>query len=866
LSVVDSLQTATLLKPPRLLREKLTSLLQFAVVILELVLVGGVLSAYSWNIANQALQDVILLAFGGVIVHHFLPVALRMSFFAGLSVASILLVFGIGQGAWLLSVGLVLMLTCHLPVSMRLRVLLLAAISVGLMVMRAYWPDWNGLSAIWPILGSMFMFRLLVYLYDLSTKNAPFSPARSLAYFFMLPNVCFPLFPVVDYKTFCLSHGAEDPFRGYQTGVRWILRGAVQLILYRVVYQLVMNDPAEIQSGGELFRYMISTYLLYLHISGNFHLIIGILHLYGFNLPETHHRWLLASSFLDFWRRINIYWKDFIMKVVFYPLYFRIRRIGHERAMLLAAALAFVATWALHSYQWFWIRGSFLIASQDIAFWTILGLLVVANMWLDMRRKGKRAIAATGSEPRFGVALLTGLKTMATFTAIAVLWSMWTSESLSHWFVTLGSARQWGADDVLFIAAILAVVGVAGAFWGYSSREWSTPERAGSAAASSAQAFNFWRSAAVAIASSVLIFALGRPEVHWQIGQELAQSLEPVRSDSLNQQDAKILERGYYEELTNTLRFSPALWEVFNKEPAGWRGTSPVDESFNPGWVKQLHPSLQTTFKGGALSTNTWGMRGREYALEKPANTYRVVLAGDSHTMGTGVNDDQVYASVLEERLNREPPRAGVGYEVLNFAVAGSGPWQKLATLEERALRFQPDAIVYAGTDLFEFKWAIRDLARAVSYGQPIPFPELTAIAKEAGVHGQLLPEPVVAYRLRPYAEKMLSALYDRLAARCNEVGADCYFLLVANTFSLTEDQQKTVDETVALARRSGLTVLDLTQAYAGVASVKDLWITAWDNHPNQDGHRLLADLMYDQLVPLVRDSQPDTTPPLPSH
>ena len=73
---------------------------------------------------------------------------------------------------------------------------------------------------------------------------------------------------------------------------------------------------------------MISTFLLYVRISGQFHLVIGMLHLFGFNLPETHHRYLLASSFTDFWRRINIYWKDFMMKVFYYPAFFRLRKLG----------------------------------------------------------------------------------------------------------------------------------------------------------------------------------------------------------------------------------------------------------------------------------------------------------------------------------------------------------------------------------------------------------------------------------------------------------------------------------------------------------------------------------------------------------
>ena len=64
---------------------------------------------------------------------------------------------------------------------------------------------------------------------------------------------------------------------------------------------------------------MLGTFLLYLRVSGQFHLIVGLLHLFGFRLPETHKLYYLAHSFTELWRRINIYWTDFMMKPVFYP-------------------------------------------------------------------------------------------------------------------------------------------------------------------------------------------------------------------------------------------------------------------------------------------------------------------------------------------------------------------------------------------------------------------------------------------------------------------------------------------------------------------------------------------------------------------
>ena len=45
-----------------------------------------------------------------------------------------------------------------------------------------------------PILAAMFMFRLIIYVYDLHQNPQHAPVTQRLAYFFMLPNVCFPWF------------------------------------------------------------------------------------------------------------------------------------------------------------------------------------------------------------------------------------------------------------------------------------------------------------------------------------------------------------------------------------------------------------------------------------------------------------------------------------------------------------------------------------------------------------------------------------------------------------------------------------------------------------------------------------------------
>jgi D-alanyl-lipoteichoic acid acyltransferase DltB (MBOAT superfamily) len=205
-------------------------------------------------------------------------------------------------------------------------------------------------------------------------------------------------------------------------------RGAIQLMLYRLV--LYFNDPYlpdRVNSFGALLANVVLTFLLYLNVSGTFHMIVGMLHLFGYDLPETHRRYFLASSFLDFWRRINIYWKDFMVKVVYFPVYFKLRRKGEARAQAIATVAVFLVTWVLHSYQLFWLQGRFTITWPDTIFWGVLGILVVANTLYDYRHPRRRSDTSWT-----GRAVHTA-KVLGTFAVIATLWSLWSSPTLTSW-------------------------------------------------------------------------------------------------------------------------------------------------------------------------------------------------------------------------------------------------------------------------------------------------------------------------------------------------------------------------------------------------------------------------------------------------
>ena len=333
-----------------------------------------------FHLENQAIyHNLMLLTFYGFLIHYILPSHFRLPFFLFISLSAIAGILGAVNSIWLIGIGLGLIGICHLPVSYNTRVAILLVTGVGLATLRAGWIQVSRLDVIWPVLASLFMFRLIIYIYDLKHGKAAPTLISTLSYFFLLPNVVFPFFPVVDYSTFRRTYFNDDQHQIYQRGLQWILRGAIQLIVFRYINYYLMIAPGDVSNTIELVRFLIVNFALYLRISGQFHLIIGVLHLFGFNLPETHHLYFMASSFTDLWRRINIYWKDFMLKVFYYPTYFKIRHWGTNSSLIFATAFVFFLTWFFHAYQWFWLRGTFLFTTPDMLFWFILACLVIIN-------------------------------------------------------------------------------------------------------------------------------------------------------------------------------------------------------------------------------------------------------------------------------------------------------------------------------------------------------------------------------------------------------------------------------------------------------------------------------------------------------
>jgi D-alanyl-lipoteichoic acid acyltransferase DltB (MBOAT superfamily) len=804
-----------------------------AVIAVQLVAVLLLLRQY--QIENTGFRVLAQFAFAGFFIHALLPLSYRLPFFVLLSLVGTGLLMGTANLGWMLLIGITLIGICHLPVPVIARAALLVLVTAVLALQRAGVLPVPWSEAIWPILGSMFMFRLIIYFHDLSHSKAEPSAARTMAYFYMLPNASFPLFPVVDYQAFSRNYYDADAYRIYQTGVDWMVRGILHLVLYRLVYYYMILDPSEVTTPALFFQYLVSNFMIYLKVSGLFHLIVGMLYLFGFRLPETHHKYLLAAGFSDVWRRINIYWKDFMQKIFYYPAIFKLKRFGTNTAIVLATLWVFLMTWFLHVYQWFWIRGTSLFLLQDILFWAILGVLVIATSLYEMKHSRKRSL----STPQFSwksVGFM-ALKSFATFWTVCLLWSLWTVENFSDWLSLWQPfmSGDYGWDILLWPAISLAVMFIG-----------NLPVRTASSDDSNGfLSWNWIRERSATAAVIIVMGGLSVEPVFSHLGPQVSTVIHSLRQNGLSRLDAAKLERGYYEGLTDVDRFNSQLWETYAKRPRDWLDNQGGGlKQFVGGFAQtEMIPSFVYNTSYGTITTNSHGLRDREYAGNPGPGVFRAAVLGTSTVMGWGVPDGATFESLLEDRLNDE--LAGMPsekYELLNFGVQGYQPPQQLVNFE-RSLELHPTAIMYIANGR-EMTRSVDYLAEVVTKGIHVPYAPLREIIASAEVTaGMSLAD--AKRRLTPFAAEILRFVYNYIADGARQRNIQPVWVFLPQMEGGTwEDETETF---VGIARDANFIVLRLDQVFEQTELDK-IWLADWDLHPNQLGHQMIADELFEQL------------------
>jgi hypothetical protein len=93
---------------------------------------------------------------------------------------------------------------------------------------------------------------------------------------------------------------------------------------------------------------------------------------------------------------------------------------------------------------------------------------------------------------------------------------------------------------------------------------------------------------------------------------------------------------------------------------------------------------------------NSHGFHDVERSYDKPPNTVRIAVLGNSWTEALQVPLDKTYCSVLERKLTDLSCYVGRHVEVLNFGVSGYSSAQELLLLRQEVWKYHPDVVVIA--------------------------------------------------------------------------------------------------------------------------------------------------------------------------
>lgn len=278
-----------------------------------------------------------------------------------------------------------------------------------------------------------------------------------------------------------------------------------------------------------------------------------------------------------------------------------------------------------------------------------------------------------------------------------------------------------------------------------------------------------------------------------------------------------------------------------------------------PGIIRRVH---------AGLTSNSQGFRDYEYTVQKAEGVRRLVVLGDSTTVGRGVeNFADIYPKRLELALNGGDAAQshGWGYEVLSLAVGGYQTLQEVETLRHKGLRYEPDAVLLtfcvndynlsSDGGIFDKLWQYRHLTLG-SVPETPPWLRWLRRSRLAFLVRHRLRAPL-SEQDRLYAERFLGqrstvrAGFELLSELQQEHGFPVLVVILPelrrpfDQYASSEIHQRVVDDAAGLP---GLTVVDLLPYFAATGLAPNQ-LRRDAIHLNALGHEVLADI----LLPFIQ-------------
>jgi lysophospholipase L1-like esterase len=239
------------------------------------------------------------------------------------------------------------------------------------------------------------------------------------------------------------------------------------------------------------------------------------------------------------------------------------------------------------------------------------------------------------------------------------------------------------------------------------------------------------------------------------------------------------------------------------------------------------------------VDINSDGLRDKEYPVSKD-DKYRIVFLGDSLTFGWGVEQQDTFQYILEERLNDQFP-----VEIINFGTGNYNTEQEVHLFFDKGLKYKPDKVVvfyfindaevtpekstfwFLGySEFISFYWS-RINIMLNNYFPSTNFKEYYSALYDENQEGW---------------KRSKKAFLD-LKNVCQKEGIQLQVVLLPELHDTKNKVFKDVyDQVSTFLKNNDIEYVNLADLFENQENEMDLWVNYDDAHPNKLAHKKIAE------------------------
>ncbi len=274
-------------------------------------------------------------------------------------------------------------------------------------------------------------------------------------------------------------------------------------------------------------------------------------------------------------------------------------------------------------------------------------------------------------------------------------------------------------------------------------------------------------------------------------------------------------------------------------------------KSTNPRIGHVHRPGAEGRLMNVQVNINADGLRDREYSIERDRHSRRIIFLGDSLTFGWGVEEPEIFATILERRLSKDRPT-----EIINFGTGNYNTTQEVSLFLNKGLKYNPDAVV-----LFYF----------INDAEPIPkksaFAFLANFRLTTFYWSRFKKLQARWFSGKTFKEYYADLYHDtqpgwietresllKLAQISRQRDIDLQVVILPELHNLVEytfAQQH--EQIIGFLEANDIEVLNLAPMLNEQTDPHALWVALDDAHPNARAHRLIADHSEDFIKRKIR-------------